>query len=310
MSHNPFLADPAIAARIADLLPKIGAALSSAIGVASRASNAPALNLGGVLQKADVDRLIAEFSLTGVEDLMLLALTAAREIAHPPISDFHVGAVGLEAGTGNLVLGGNVEFPGTHLGYTVHGEGFVFTRAFSRGTTIQTIAIGEAHPCAHCRQYLSEFAATRDLTLIDPLGHRLTMAQLYPWPFDPDYLGETGAVPGKKLWRLAANDALLREAGERSHTPYSKCPGAVTLTLGDRSQVRGSAVESVAFNPTMGPLQAALIDLIAHGRSYREIVSAKLGTVVGGNVDYATSVRELLGKVAPQATLEVIDWAP
>ena len=136
------------------------------------------------------------------------------------------------------------------------------------------------------------------------------MAQLYPWPFDPDYLGETGAVPGKKLWTLAANDALLREAGERSHTPYSKCPGAVLLTLGDGSQVRGSAVESVAFNPTIGPLQAALIDLIAHGRSYREIASAKLGTVVGGNVDYATSVRELLGKVAPQATLEVIDWAP
>ncbi len=38
----------------------------------------------------------------------MLALSAAREIAHPPISDFHVGAVGLETETGNLVLGGNV----------------------------------------------------------------------------------------------------------------------------------------------------------------------------------------------------------
>ena len=28
--------------------------------------------------------------------------------------------------------------------------------------------------------------------LIDPLGHRLTMAELYPWPFDPGYLGEPG----------------------------------------------------------------------------------------------------------------------
>src|SRR5690606_28403960 len=137
----------------------------------------------------------------------------------------------------------------------------------------------------------------------DPLGHRLTMAQLYPWPFDPDYLGETGAVPDRKLWTLTADDPLLREAGERAHTPYSKCPGAVVLTLRDGSRVRGSAVESVAFNPTMGPLQAALIDLIAHGRSYGDIVSAKLGTVVGGAVDYAASTTELLGKVAPQATL-------
>ena len=310
MSHNPFTADPLIAARIADLLPKIGAEVSAAICEVLRASTAPGLNLGGVLPKADVDRLIAAFSLTGIEDLMLLALTAAREIAHPPISDFHVGAVGLEAETGNLVLGGNVEFPGTHLGFTVHGEGFVFTRAFSRGTSIRTIAIGEAHPCAHCRQFLSEFAATRDLTLIDPLGHRLTMAQLYPWPFDPDYLGETGTVPSRKLWTLAADDAVLRKAGERSHTPYSKCPAAVVLTLADGSRIRGSAIESVAFNPTMGPLQAALIDLIAHGRSYDDIVSAKLGTVAGGNVDYTAGTHELLAKVAPHANLEVINWAP
>ena len=310
MSHNPFAADLSIRARIADLLPKFDAEVAAAIGQILRASPSLDSNLGGVVEKADVDRLVAAFSLTGVEDLMLLALPAAQEIAHPPISDFHVGSVGLEAETGNLVLGGNVEFPGTHLGYTVHGEGFVFTRAFSRGTSIKTIAIGEAHPCAHCRQYLSEFAATRDLTLIDPLGHRLTMAQLYPWPFDPDYLGETGAVPGKKLWTLTANDPPLREAGERAHTPYSKCPAAVVLTLADGSRLRGSAIESVAFNPTMGPLQAVMIDLLAHGRSYDEIVSATLGTVRGGAVDYAMSVDELLGKVAPQAQLEVINWSP
>jgi cytidine deaminase len=310
LSHNPFVADPVIRARIADLLPKIGADVAAAIGQTLRSSHSLASNLGGVVEKAEVDQLIAAFSLTGVEDLMLLALSAAQEIAHPPISDFHVGSVGLEVETGNLVLGGNVEFPGTHLGTTVHGEGFVFTRAFSRGTTISTIAIGEAHPCAHCRQYLSEFTATRDLTLIDPLGHRLTMAQLYPWPFDPDYLGETGAVPNKKLWTLKAEDTLLRDTGERAHTPYSKCPGAIVLTLEDGSLVRGAAIESVAFNPTMGPLQAALIDLLAHGRSYDEIVSARLGTVCGGAVDYSMSVDELLGRVAPQAQLEVINWAP
>ncbi len=103
----------------------------------SRPGQDPQDNRGGIVDKAEVERLIAHFGLASVEELMLLALPAARQIARPPISDFHVGAVGLETETGNLVLGGNVEFPGTHLGATIHGEGFVFTRAFSRGTSIE-----------------------------------------------------------------------------------------------------------------------------------------------------------------------------
>lgn len=309
MSHNPFTADPAIARRMAELSPRLGETIAAAIEPCLGRSD-PSVNAGGVLARSDAEDLVRRHGLAGIEELMLLALPVARAIARPPISSFFVGAVGLEAGTGNLILGGNVEFPGTHLGTTVHGEGFVFTRAFSRGTSIAAIAIGEAHPCAHCRQYLSEFAATRDLLLIDPLGHRLRMAELYPWPFDPDYLGETGAVPDQVLWSLNAGDADLRRTGERAHTPYSKCPAAVVLGLADGSHVRGSAIESVAFNPSMGPLQAALIDLIAHGYGYGEIVAARLGTVVGGAVDYAASTAELLGKVAPGVQLEVISWAP
>lgn len=307
MSHNPFRRDPAIEQRIADLTPRCGEAIAETLR-ARLAPQDPAANLGGVLERKEMDGLVERFVLRDVEELMLLALPAARDIARPPISGFFVGAVGLEAETGNLVLGGNVEFPGTHLGFTVHGEGFVLARAFSRGTTVSRLAIGEAHPCAHCRQFLSEFAATRDMVLIDPLGHRLTMAELYPWPFDPDYLGEGGAVPGRKAWSLSAGDERLRAAGERAHTHYSKCPAAVVLTLSDGSEVSGSAIESVAFNPTMGPLQAALIDLIAHGRSYGEIVSAKLGTVSGGAVDFAASTRELLARVAPGIELEVVAW--
>lgn len=307
MSHNPFRRDPAIEQRIADLTPRCGEAIAETLR-ARLAPQDPAANLGAVLERKEVDGLVERFGLHDVEELMLLALPAARDIARPPISGFFVGAVGLEAETGNLVLGGNVEFPGTHLGFTVHGEGFVLARAFSRGTTVSRLAIGEAHPCAHCRQFLSEFAATKDMVLIDPLGHRLTMAELYPWPFDPDYLGETGAVPGRKAWSLSAGDERLRAAGERAHTPYSKCPAAVVLTLSDGSEVSGSAIESVAFNPTMGPLQAALIELIAHGRSYGEIVSARLGTVSGGAVDFAASTRELLARVAPGIELEVVAW--
>lgn len=319
MSLNPFHANPDIAARFdrqsAEIGDRLGAELTRLVAAKARR---PEDNLGGILLAREVTILRQSFGLGSVEELMLLTLAPARGIARPPISNFFVGAVGLERETGNLILGGNVEFPGTHLGFTIHGEGFVFTRAASRGTTVETIAIGEAHPCAHCRQYISEFAGSRELTLIDPLGHRLTMAQLYPWPFDPDYLGEVGAIAGAydgTLGLAAANDwpatiaDRLLDAGRRAHAPYSKCPGAVVLALNDGQMVSGFSIESVAFNPTMGPLQAAMINLIAHGYEASDIAEAALGTSLGGNVDYALSVTELLGKLAPAAPLSIVGWA-
>ena len=318
MSQNPFRADPQIRSRQERLAASVGTQIADEITrlISGRAAQ-PERNDGSVLLKQQAGELIASYQLAGVEELMLLALGAAKTIARPPISSFFVGAVGLERETGNLILGGNVEFPGTHLGYSIHGEGFVFTRAASRGTTIETIAIFEAHPCAHCRQYISEFAASRELTLIDPPGHRLTMAELYPWPCDPDYLGETGAVAGAfdGGLDLAANDwpatiaNRLLDAGRRAHAPYSKCPGAVVLALRDGQMVSGFSIESVAFNPTMGPLQAAMINLIAHGYEAADIAEAALGTRLGGNVDYSLSVTELLGKIAPTAPLNILGWA-
>ena len=315
MSLNPFAADAQIRARIENLAAACGPAVNAAVAerLAAR-RHAIADNLGGVLLAGEARAIAEKFGLASVEELMLLVLPTAQTMASPPISTFYVGAVGLEAGTGNLVFGGNVEFPQTHLGFTLHGEGFVFTRAWSRGTSIAKIAIGEAHPCAHCRQYLSEFASTKNLRLIDPLGHDLTMAQLYPWPFDPAYLGEPGADPLTVQWPGLALDEphplaeKLLAAGRRAHTPYGKSPAAVVLTLRDGAAVSGTSIESVAFNPTIGPLQAAIVDLLAHGYRYDDIESAVLGTVRGGAVDYSRSVAELLGAIAPQAKLDILGW--
>ena len=318
MSVNPFTADPAIRDRIEALSGRIGPALTGEIATRLQSSRtATDANTGSVLAKTDVDALRTVFGLNSVEELMLVALPAAQKLASPPISKFFVGAVGLEAESGDLIFGGNVEFVGTHLGLTLHGEGFVFTRAFSRGTSIAVIAIGEAHPCAHCRQYLSEFAAARQLMLIDPLGHRLTMAELYPWPFDPAYLGEPGIIAGAVPFPAlelepstlgAPVAARLRTAIRRAHAPYSKCPASVVLTLKDGNVIAGSAIESVAFNPSIGPLQAAIVDLLAHGYGYDDIASAALATRPGGAVDYGRSVGELLAAIAPEASLTVVEW--
>ena len=274
-------------------------------------------NLGGVLLADQADEIMQRYGLSG-DDLLLLSLKSAEKFARPPISGFFVGAVGREAETGHLLFGGNLEFPGGHIGNTVHGEGFVFARAFSRGTAIETLALGEAHPCAHCRQFLSEFAATASLTLIDPLGHRLKLADLYPWPFDPAYLGERGIVAGEvrhSNLELGPNGlaseaaAKLTGLGRRSHVPYGKGASAILLTLRDGAQVGGAAIESVAFNPTMSPLQAAMIDLFAHGYAAGDIASAAIAVQPDAPVDYARHARDLLGVVAPGISLETIAWA-
>jgi cytidine deaminase len=269
------------------------------------------------LSRAEVQRIDAAFGLSG-DELMLLSVKQAEGFARPAVSNFYVGCVGRETETGNLIFGGNLEFPGAHIGNTVHGEGSVFARAFSRGTSVETIAIFEAHPCAHCRQFLSEFAATAKLTLIDPMGHRLRMADLYPWPFDPDYLGEKGIVAGEvrqPRLGLVANELApaaatkLIELGRRAYTPYGKAPAAILLMLRDGAMVGGAAIESVSFNPTMSPLQAAMIDLYAHEYEEKDVVAAVLAATRGAAVDYVKHARDLLAAIAPGVQLQVVEWA-
>ena len=318
MSVNPFSADAAIRARVAALESVAGPAIRATVAEYFSSNRGdPDSNDGGVLPASEVEALCRVHG-ADVETLMLVLLKFAESFARPPISNFTVGAIGMEAGTGNLVFGGNLEFTVAHHGNPVHGEGFVLTRAFSRGTSIDAIAIGEAHPCAHCRQYLSEFAATSNLTLIDPLGHRLTMAQIYPWPFDPNYLGESGIVAGAVPYpdlrlghhALAPDIARRLEAtGRRSYSPYGKSPAAIVLSLADGRQIAGAVIESVAFNPTMSPLQAAMIDLFAHGYAITDIASAAIATRRGAAVDYVTHAVGLLNAIAPDLQIDCLEWA-
>jgi cytidine deaminase len=309
MSERPFRADPAIARRIARAMEAVGPAFTERV-VAE-------LGPGHVLPAAAVDGLVADFGLAGARDAALLALPAATRLARPPISGFFVGAVGIEAGTGDLILGANLEFPGLDLGSTIHGEGFVATRIFQRDAALAVLATGEARPCAHCRQCLSEYAWSPDLEFIDPLGHTLSLAQLYPWPFVPGVLGEPGIVPGAVPWPDLALDAsglerdladALLLAGRRAHAPYGRCPAAVVLRLHDGRLIAGSVIESVSFNPTISPLQSALIGLHADGAGSADIASATLAVVRGGDVDPTAATRALLAAVTSSATLTVVTW--
>jgi cytidine deaminase len=312
----PFHADPTVAQRLAELTLRVGPAVEADVeGIVAPPPRDPldASTIGA----AAVAELVARHGLDSAADLALLALPVAASMARPPISGYRVGAIAIEAETGDLVLGANLEFRGTDLATTVHAEGFVALRARRRGRTLATLAIREAHPCAHCRQTLAESSGADGLTLIDPLGHTLGLWELYPWPFRPSALGVDGDTPARDTWPgLAfvdppsagdAGEALLG-AGSRAHAPYSGAPSAVALRLRDGRWVTAGCVESVAFNPSISALQAALVEVAAARVEPEEIVEGWLAKTDGGPVDPEPGFRALLRAVAPSASAQVARW--
>lgn len=273
----------------------------------------------------DVAELMARFGIGSPAEVALLALPVARQLAKPPISGYHVAVVGIEAETGDLVLGGNLEFPGTELTTTIHAEGFVALRARRRGHTLATLALRVAHPCAHCRQVLSETAAGDGLELVDTEGARLRMDDIYPWPFRPGALGLEGDRPGRinwpnLTWYLAGPprdvaEALL-QAGLRAHAPYSGAPSAVVLETEDGRMVSAGCVESVAFNSSITALQAALVELAAARIDPADIDTAWLARTKHGAVNPECGFDQLLdavakrprGLVAKQPTRSIFRW--
>jgi cytidine deaminase len=270
----------------------------------------------GVIPAAAIAGLIAERGVSTVEALMLDLLPEAQAIARPVISGFRVGAVGRARETGELLLGANVEFAGATLAETIHAEQFLFSRAFHRGVSLDLIAVS-ARPCGHCRQFMAEFTGRETLTIMDPGGDRISLAQMLPWSFTPADLGEAGAAPEAGPPRRATRDggiaehmmAALEAAGGRAHAPYSRAPSAVVLRLTDGALISGAAIENAAYNPGLPALQAALINLIAAGRDYTAIAEAVLGTAPGGMLDHAPRTRNLLGSIAPLARLHLARWS-
>jgi cytidine deaminase len=270
---------------------------------------------GHVIPAEAVAGLMRDAGVPTVEALMLALLPRAQALARPVISNFRVGAIGREAETGALILGANVEFFGAPSADTIHAEQFLFSRAYHRGASLDLVAVS-ARPCGHCRQFMAEFAGRDRLTLLDPAGDRLTLAQMLPWSFTPADLGEAGVTPATGHSLRVPDDGAVPEevrlalaaAGDRAYAPYSRSPSAVALLLDDGAIVTGAAIENAAYNPGLPPLQAALITLIAEGRDYAAIRHAVIGSTPGGATDHAASTHRLLGSIAPQARFNVLTW--
>lgn len=266
----------------------------------------------GRLAKEDAARLEkAEGKSPG--EIMLALLPAAQLFSLPPVSHYRVGVV-VRGASGSLYLGANLEPAGQPLGAAVHAEQSACSGAYAQGeAAIVSIAVTAA-PCGHCRQFLEELSPSGSLEVLVKGKEPVALATLLPAAFSPYHLDvHTPALPPVPL-RIqlrdagagAASDAALAkalEAASRSWAPYSKAPSGVALTMADGTVLAGSYIENVAFNPSLPPLQAALVAMVKARQSYAQIAAVTLVELEDAVISHKAATEAVLSGIAPAARL-------
>jgi len=248
----------------------------------------------------------------GPEKLLLALLPLAQSYSQAPISDFHVGVI-VRGASGALYTGANIEIPGQCLGFSVHAEQAALANAYMHSeSAVTAVGVGGA-PCGHCRQFIEEMSPDGEILIITPQNGVRKLVAILPEPFSPKALGmRKGAFPIREA-KLSlvkdSSDALAHpalDAASKAYAPYSKSPSGVAIRSTSGRIYRGSYIENVAFNPSLSPLQVALVGLIAAGESYTDIQAVTLVEVQGAKISQKAATEAVLGTFAPNSKLEVV----
>ncbi|MFC0229321.1 cytidine deaminase [Serratia aquatilis] len=213
----------------------------------------------------------------------LLPLAAACSLT--PISQFHVGAIA-RGTSGNLYFGANMEFSGAPMQQTVHAEQCAVTHAWLRGETRLVSVTVNYTPCGHCRQFMNELNTGTALLINLPTRAQATLGDYLPYSFGPQDLEINQLLmdPVDHGFQLALEDELAKaalDAANRSHAPYSKAHSGVALEGEDGTIYAGRYAENAAFNPSLPPLQAALVLMNISGGDCQKIRRAVLAEAEG-----------------------------
>jgi cytidine deaminase len=256
---------------------------------------------------------LAKSENASVDDLMFGLLPLAQSYSRAPISNFFVGVVARGV-SGSLYLGANIEISGQCLGFAVHAEQSALSNAYMNSEqSVTSLAVVGGAPCGHCRQFMEEMSPAGELLILIPNQPPAKLASILPAAFGPAALGATqGALPIRKA-NLAltggASDALTAaalDAACRSYAPYSKSPAGVAMRTTGGRIFQGCYIENVAFNPSLSPLQTALVQLIAAGQAYSAISAVTLVEVQGAKISQRAVTETVLAALAPQLKLQVL----
>ena len=256
---------------------------------------------------------LAQSEHASVNDLMLGLLPLAQSYSRAPISSFFVGVV-VRGASGSLYLGANIEVSGQCLGFAVHAEQSALSNAYMNSEeSVSSLAVVGGAPCGHCRQFMEEISPAGEILILIPNQPSAKLSSILPAAFGPAALGATqGALPVRKA-NLAVSggtsDALTAaalDAACRSYAPYSKSPAGVAIRTTGGRVFQGCYIENVAFNPSLSPLQTALVQLIAAGQAYSAISAVTLVEVQGAKISQRAVTETVLAALAPQHKLKVV----
>ncbi|GMI83922.1 cytidine deaminase 1 [Hibiscus trionum] len=291
-----------------------------------------------VIESAEAEQMAKQSGRT-VHQLLPSLVKSAQTLARPPISKFHVGAVGIGS-SGRIFFGVNLEFPGLPLNQSVHAEQFLITNlSLNAEPRLKHIAVSAA-PCGHCRQFLQELRDAPDVKILiassdDEKENKINnncnekdqeftpLSHFLPHRFGPDDLlpkdapllleshpnglsfcsdfSRSNTEGGEENLKNAALDAA-----NMSYAPYSGCPSGVALVDVEGKIYKGSYMESAAYNPSMAPVQAAIVAYVARGGGgYERIVGAVLVEKAEGVIKQEDAARLLLQCISPKCEFKV-----
>jgi len=242
---------------------------------------------------------------------MLERLAEAETYARPGLTGFRVGAV-IRGTSGALYLGANIEFPGESLGQTVHAEQAALSNAFMHDETgIEAIAVS-APPCGHCRQFLYEFAEGTDIDVLLPGQDATGLSVLLPQPFGPrDLKVSEGPLSRAKIaiQTIEGVAQAARYAASNAYAPYSHSPSGVAVRSRRGNVYRGSYIENAAFNPSLPPLQVALVAMALANEDFADIAEVALAEAANNSISQLSATKSVLAVIAPRAEFRLLPRA-
>ncbi len=263
----------------------------------------------GRLEPELVQRVLRDGRST-MPELMLWLTRVASLYAYAPISGFMVGAVSL-GDSGALYWGCNLEFPGEALSLCTHAEQSAIVNAKHHGETgVRGLAMSAA-PCGHCRQFLYELRAGPALHISLATGPT-TLGALLPEAFGPGELGNASRLLDGQDHRLSLDQpsedpvvAAALAAANACYAPYTRGYAGVAVVGASGRTYAGGTAESVAYNPTVSPMEAALVPCNFAGERLADLTRAVLVESRPSGSSQLSATSAVLASLAPGVALEV-----
>ncbi|MBL4249639.1 cytidine deaminase [Vibrio fluvialis] len=242
-------------------------------------------------------------------DLRVALLPLAAAYAYVPISKFYVGAI-VRGLSGRLYFGGNMEFAGVQLGQTIHAEQAAISHAWMKGEEGLADITVNYSPCGHCRQFMNELNTSQTLSIQLPQREEKSLQYYLPESFGPSDLGIESALMAKvDHGKTSDDEALVQQALRalnRSYAPYTANLSGVALQTSGGNQYLGAYAENAAFNPSLPPLQVALIQVRMAGEEFETIESAALAEMAEGSISHLADTQATLEAINPDIPLSYL----